>query len=379
MRYNMKKGISLIVLVITIIVMIILATAIILALDGNNITKKAIEARNANDLTTMKEAYQMALIDGEYHSTFDNYVLEKNYNLKIGDIVNYDEGTGYTTDALQDFEISDDQKNFEMDATSLGWRVLGVDDEGRVELVSASSTADTFTLNGDYAYVHGVEAINQICTDLYSHGKGAYSSRSLKAKDVLKIIEDYYKLEIDYGEDYGSLWEYRYFSPASGDAAVQYRVSKDQGKTYSDWEYMIDSEGNKVQEYVDPNGKILNASNKEEIIKVKYTSFSFFTKNYLYKSFDMLDVLFRGVDSAKRSSSGYTKNTWLADYADAAAKKKAYYGIFFLGNDSSIKRWTVRYSNSLASTNSLAVRPVVTLNKDTEFVFDSSTNSYNIK
>ena len=49
-----KKGISLIVLVITIIVMIILATAIILSLNSSNIVEKAKEAKTASDMANAK-------------------------------------------------------------------------------------------------------------------------------------------------------------------------------------------------------------------------------------------------------------------------------------------------------------------------------------
>lgn len=50
-----KRGISLIVLVITIIVMIILAATIILALTGNDVTIKAKESSYKSDIATMKE------------------------------------------------------------------------------------------------------------------------------------------------------------------------------------------------------------------------------------------------------------------------------------------------------------------------------------
>ncbi len=59
-----KRGISLIVLVITIIVMIILASAIILSLSNSGIIGKANEAKNKTDKANMIEAANLAL--GEY-------------------------------------------------------------------------------------------------------------------------------------------------------------------------------------------------------------------------------------------------------------------------------------------------------------------------
>ena len=64
-----KKGISLIVLVITIIVMIILATAIILSLNSSNIVEKAKEAQKSSDAANIKQAATVA---------YAEYVLDVN-------------------------------------------------------------------------------------------------------------------------------------------------------------------------------------------------------------------------------------------------------------------------------------------------------------
>ena len=60
MSIKQKKGISLIVLVITIIVMIILATAIILTLNGSGIIGKAKEAKTVSDLANAKNVVAVA-------------------------------------------------------------------------------------------------------------------------------------------------------------------------------------------------------------------------------------------------------------------------------------------------------------------------------
>ena len=56
----MKKGISLIVLVITIIVMIIIAGAIIISLNSTNVINRANEATEASDLANAKNAVMLA-------------------------------------------------------------------------------------------------------------------------------------------------------------------------------------------------------------------------------------------------------------------------------------------------------------------------------
>ena len=59
----MKKGISLIVLVITIIVMIIIAGAIILALNSSNVTNKASWAQITADRANLQSEYATILAD----------------------------------------------------------------------------------------------------------------------------------------------------------------------------------------------------------------------------------------------------------------------------------------------------------------------------
>ena len=104
MRIKQKKGISLIVLAITIIVMIILAAAIILSINSSGIIGKANEAKEKTDILSAKEIVAMA--NGEWllmsiseqaenGGTFINYAEDKlneaGYN--IAEYVISEEGT----------------------------------------------------------------------------------------------------------------------------------------------------------------------------------------------------------------------------------------------------------------------------------------------
>ncbi len=83
-KNSQREGISLIVLVITIIIMIILAGAIILTLNNSGIIGRAEEARDKSDTSTLKEAANIAYsewtlarqMDGETKSA-DAYVKDK--------------------------------------------------------------------------------------------------------------------------------------------------------------------------------------------------------------------------------------------------------------------------------------------------------------
>ena len=83
-----KKGISLIVLVITIIVMIILATAIILSLNSSNIVEKAKEAKTASDMANAKNVVILAKGEWELMTSAER--------------ANYDDFADYAESKLQD-------------------------------------------------------------------------------------------------------------------------------------------------------------------------------------------------------------------------------------------------------------------------------------
>ena len=71
MKTKQKNGISLIVLVITIIVMIVLATAIILALTSNGIIEKANKAKKNTDYANAKGLVNTLMIDWNLMSETD--------------------------------------------------------------------------------------------------------------------------------------------------------------------------------------------------------------------------------------------------------------------------------------------------------------------
>ena len=75
-KVKLKKGISLIVLVITIIVMIVLAGAVILALSNSGIIEKATSSAFKTDVKTIKEEYEYKMAELKLNDeTFDQTTL----------------------------------------------------------------------------------------------------------------------------------------------------------------------------------------------------------------------------------------------------------------------------------------------------------------
>ena len=230
-----KRGISLIVLVITIIVMIILAAAIILSLSNSEIISKANKAKTDSDMANLKEYVNTLMAEWELmteperiasgSATFEDYANEKleedgykqrlsedgilmnetstaavKAGIKIGDVVNYSTlltEKSYTTDGSERSltGVADETKKQTVKTnTSYTWKYIGISENGN--LLIAPDLPEG-TINSEYkiefegegvAYSKGPEILNTICDALYTvEGKG--TARSMNVDDE-KLIED---------------------------------------------------------------------------------------------------------------------------------------------------------------------------------------------
>ena len=219
--------------------MIILATAIILALNGSGIIGKAGQARTSADLASVKE-YVVTLksewlldgSEGDFVSYANQKLQEEGYtskgfavdesgevlgNLsdsavalllsgaKIGDSV-----TGYTvsaktitTDGLEQSGL--DAAGVEVAPvgqsisayTSYNWVYIGISDDGQIMI--SPKPRETYVINYTEAAkykikiryskgtVYGPDVLNDICDQLYTTDKG--EGRSINLNDVISILD----------------------------------------------------------------------------------------------------------------------------------------------------------------------------------------------
>jgi len=244
LRKTNKKGITLIALVVTIIVILILAAISIMVLTGENgLINKAKKAQEENVIGQEKEqislAYNAAMIDklgenvekedlqkqldiiaGEgktkvgkdkdivvlYVDSKRMYVLDDNGKIKdneeevtgepqIGDYVFYDPVTGAKKTKYeskkekngwsnQTFNLTGNNASY--DTSKYGWRILGKDESGKILITSESCLKGGFVLDGQEGYDNGKEELDQICK-LYGQGFGAIGARSIDVEDINKI------------------------------------------------------------------------------------------------------------------------------------------------------------------------------------------------
>jgi len=236
-----KKGISLIVLVITIIVMIILATAVVLTLAQNGIIGKANEAVKEMNEAQVKQAAQLAWADVSLSSenkdswTQDDWTYKVEERLKLDGIDISDftieatkdgitvtkkpaggttivDGWTQTGTTVTDGNVTlnvgayiDYKANVDGYTDEKGWIVLGAKD-GELLIMSANNVVGDFTLGSaeDISvskedFVTGVSKLNGECAG-YGEGTHATHVRSVTREDIDRVAM--YDPETFTGQDY---------------------------------------------------------------------------------------------------------------------------------------------------------------------------------
>ena len=175
-----QRGITLIALVVTIIVLLILAGVSISMLAGENgILKRAKEAKEKTEMATEEEQntllqyeYEIAKMQGEISETetFGEYSMEKEIkekyeqDIKVGDTVNYD-------DNVVDYDGK--------------WKVLGIEN-GQILLVSSKPVNAKFELEGKEGFLNLEKSLDEECIK-FNNGKVAERARSLRVEDINRI------------------------------------------------------------------------------------------------------------------------------------------------------------------------------------------------
>ena len=233
-----KKGISLIVLVITIIVMIVLAGAIILSLNNAGIIGKANQAVSDTDEANVKELAQMAWAEayaegvriveteGEIKGFKDRVidVLEtNNVDMSSYGMVVTTKGVKIVRGWIQDgLKVKRGQEELEIgqivkyksgvDEYTGEWKVLGADEEGNLLIMSAKDIKTSYQLGATTLTAAQQEwlsgAVTKLDHECEPYGKGAYAlgARSIRIEDLDKVV-GYIPEEEVYGKE--TIYEYR--------------------------------------------------------------------------------------------------------------------------------------------------------------------------
>ena len=202
---KIKQGISLIVLVITIIVMVILAGAIVLTLNNNGIIDRASDAVEQTNLATVKELTQMAWAEAyangartqeEFQDAVGKALEANKVDLEKYGIVVTTSGVEVANGWIQAglkvkrgttvLEIGDTVNyDEEVEAYTAGWKVLGAE-YGELLIMSTADIESDCRLTGEGDFLNGITKLNTLC-EPYGNGEGAVGARSITIEDVNKV------------------------------------------------------------------------------------------------------------------------------------------------------------------------------------------------
>ena len=231
MRKKLKKskGITLIALIITIIILLILAGISISALTQTGIFSRAKQAEQKSKDAQEEENSTLGTYENEINKYLDKNSGEtpsepkeiklvdkvKDGTIKIGDYVKYTPDTVTNTDKSYTDLLSnlttysgntDSTKNTTSTLTQekLNWRVLDITDDGQVRLISELPTTSTIALRGYNGYNNAVKLLDDTCSTLYTNKKLANKVQNIKIEDIQDKMKekDLTKIYTDYGATY---------------------------------------------------------------------------------------------------------------------------------------------------------------------------------
>lgn len=202
-----NRGITLVALVITIVILLILAGLSISTLTNTGLFKKAKEAKEKTQNT---EKEQNKILN-EYETALNQYdektlVYKVNSGIiKIGNYVSYTPDQANTDKILEELKTysgSDANTTSTLRQETLKWRVLDVKD-GKVRLISATPTnqdeinaQNKIYLSGAKGYNNAVYLLDKTCKTLYDNSKLASNVQNLKIEDIQEHLKyDYTQYE----------------------------------------------------------------------------------------------------------------------------------------------------------------------------------------
>ena len=181
-----EKGITLVALVVTIVVLLILAgVSINLVLGENGLVNKAKEAK----IRTMEEQENTLNGMNSLSDEIEHAINENEKKIKIGDYVNY------TYDSSENYTYNDEEKKLSYDypqTQNLQWRIIKIDNDN-ITLASSSTTDTMLELANEYSHSADVliaefenleNLFNSIC-------KKHYSNKSLSVEARSIVYDDY--------------------------------------------------------------------------------------------------------------------------------------------------------------------------------------------
>ena len=185
-----EKGITLVALVVTIVVLLILAgVSINLVLGNNGIIAKAKEAETKSAEASQNDLKGMNALAEEMNNALGEKPKVDLSKYKIGDSVNYTYDPASSSYTLESKYSGYSSNQTIAQTTGLTWKVLNVDKENdTVDIISTNPTSSTVYFYNILGYNNGPYLMNEICKAQYSNKTLGVEARSINLLDMEKHL-----------------------------------------------------------------------------------------------------------------------------------------------------------------------------------------------
>ena len=292
--------------------------------------------------------------------------------LKIGDYVEYtpDTSSSYTLTST----VSGHSSNQTITQESFKWRILSVNNDGTVDLISDKATEQQVYLYGELGYNNGVLILNDICSKLYGNSELNVTARSIKLEDIEnKMSETGYNVRNEfnhYGIKYGNTYKIK---DTPGHTYYPYLYARENGSGVNTDTIKTDGIEQSDSYYTSPTTETGTRATSLTATQTEY-SLDIISENFTDENF--AEIIENGEYTiATRATNCYTINDDVIGFD------------LFVVTTNEEKREMCAWDLLTSSASStaivgwgLGIRPVVTLNSSIEFASGEGTleNPYKI-
>ena len=236
-----EKGITLVALVVTIVVLLILAgVSINLVLGNNGIIAKAKEAQRKSAEASENDLKGMNALTEEMNNALGEKPKVDLSKYKIGDYVNYtyDTAENYVLTSATCGSSSNPADGIPQTA-GLKWRILNIDKaNGTVDLISENPTGTSVYFSNILGYNNGPYLMNEICKAQYSNKSLGVNARSINLLDMEKqltaagiVARNAYSSNVKYGTTKTYTSNTKYPSLYAGQKGAGVNVAEENAST----------------------------------------------------------------------------------------------------------------------------------------------------
>ena len=331
------KGITLIALVVTIIILLILAgVALSLTVGDNGLFRRA---QNAADTWQMAEQNEQSEMDNI------SYIIDRQ-KLKIGDYVEYTPTPKESYNLLSTASGTTNNQEIVQD-TSLTWQIININyNDGSVELISSRDTSQMVSLKGALGYNNGVFILNDICKNLYSNSELGINARCINVSDIENKMS---------AEGLGAR------DNAKSSANIKYGNTKTYNKDLSYPVLYAQENGSGIgsneikQDGIGVNDNFYDEATTDTVQETNMLT----VKQTLYSLSDIPESYFK--DNTFYNIIFKTEgNFWLASRTHSSAEEYASFGIRLIYHDR-MDAHGIYNSDNVTFLRSCALRPIITL------------------